>query len=61
LADWFRPAWDLDRGAAELVALFRDTGFTEEQFRGRKTVRLAQLKHLISADAVDAKLRWRRG
>jgi nucleoside-diphosphate-sugar epimerase len=60
LSDWFRPAWDLDRGAAELVALFRDVGFTEAQFRGRDTVRLAQLKHLISAEAIDATLRWRR-
>ncbi len=59
LRDWFRPAWDLDRGAAELVALFRQVGFTEAQFRGRNTVRLAQLKHLISAGAIDATLRWR--
>lgn len=60
LRDWFRPAWDLDRGAAEMVALFREVGFTEAQFRGRTTVRLAQLKHLMTAGAIDATLRWRR-
>jgi nucleoside-diphosphate-sugar epimerase len=60
LRDWFHPAWDLDRGAAELVALFRDVGFTEAQFRGRCTIRLAQLKHLTSAGAIDATLRWQR-
>jgi hypothetical protein len=60
LRDWFQPAWDLDRGAAELVRLFREVGFTEENFRGRTTIRLAQLKHLMSAGAIDTTLRWRR-
>jgi nucleoside-diphosphate-sugar epimerase len=60
LHEWFRPEWDLDRGAAELISLFRNVGFTEKQFRGRGTIRLARLKHLLSEGAIDASLRWRR-
>jgi nucleoside-diphosphate-sugar epimerase len=57
LRDWYRPEWTLDRGGAELVALFERTGFSEEQFRGRMTNRLPQLKHLIDQGRVDAELR----
>jgi nucleoside-diphosphate-sugar epimerase len=57
LRDWYRPEWTLDRGGAELVALFKRTGFTETQFRGRMTNRLPQLKHLIEAGRVDGELR----
>ncbi len=46
------------RGGAELVDLFRTTGFTEEQFRGRMTNRLSQLKHLTESGRLDAQLRW---
>lgn len=57
LKDWYRPEWTLDRGGAELVALFARIGFTEAQFRGRMTNRLPQLKHLIDQGRVDAELR----
>jgi nucleoside-diphosphate-sugar epimerase len=59
LSDWFKPEWDLDRGGAELVSFFKKAGFTEEDFRGRKTIRLAQLKHMMSEGRVDQKLRLR--
>lgn len=59
LKDWYRPSWNLDRGGAELVALFDRVGFTEEQFRGRMTNRLGQLKHLMDAGRLDSELRWR--
>ena len=58
LKDWYRPEWDLDRGGAELVDLFRRIGFTEEQFRGRTTNRLSQLNHLQESGRLDADLRW---
>jgi nucleoside-diphosphate-sugar epimerase len=57
LRDWYRPEWTLDRGGAELVALFERTGFTEAQFRGRMTNRLPQLKHLMDQGRVDTELR----
>lgn len=59
LAEWYQPSWTLERGAAELVSLFRDAGFTEADFRGRKTNRLAQLKALGDSSRLDAELRWR--
>lgn len=58
LRDWYKPEWDLDRGAAELVALFNRVNLQEEQFRGRTSVRLAQLKHLIAKGSLDTSLRW---
>ncbi len=58
LSAWYKPSWTLDRGGAELVALFRETGFTEADFRGRKTNRLAQLKHLAESSLIDSQLRW---
>jgi nucleoside-diphosphate-sugar epimerase len=58
LNEWYRPSWTLARGGSELVALFKATGFTEADFRGRKTNRLAQLKALGEAARLDAQLRW---
>jgi len=61
LKDWFKPEWNLDRGGAELVAKFREVGFTEAHFRGRTTTRLMQLKHLSESERIDATLRWNNG
>lgn len=58
LRDWYKPSWTLDRGGAELVEFFQRTGFTEQDFRGRKTTRLAQLKHLGDSGQIDTQLRW---
>jgi nucleoside-diphosphate-sugar epimerase len=58
LEPWFRPEWDLDRGGQELVQFFRDTGFTEQDYTGRKTIRLEQLKHLVATGALTPDLRW---
>jgi nucleoside-diphosphate-sugar epimerase len=57
LADYYKPEWDLDRGGKELVELFKKVSFTEADFRGRKTTRLAQLSYLQGIDIVDAKMR----
>jgi len=58
LAEWYQPAWDLDRGGADLVAFFRRTGFTERHFRGCTTNRLLQLRHLTESGRLDQTLRW---
>lgn len=58
LEPWFRPEWDLDRGGRELVQFFRDTGFTEQDYTGRRTIRLEQLKHLVATGALTMDLRW---
>jgi len=51
LKDYYRPEWDLDRGGKELVAFFNQVGFTEKEFRGRTTNRLAQLKHYMQNES----------
>jgi nucleoside-diphosphate-sugar epimerase len=49
LKNHYQPQWDLDRGGKELVAFFHQIGFTEREFRGRATNRLAQLKHFMQS------------
>ena len=61
LKDWYKPEWDLERGGAELVSLFKNVNLSEADFRGRKTIRLAQLKHLAAQGELDDTLRWRHG
>lgn len=58
LRGYYKPEWDLDRGASELVELFRRVDFTEERFRGRHHNRLKQIKHLIEWNKIDKNLRW---
>lgn len=60
LKDYFKPEWDLDRGGKELVEFFKKINFSEKDFRGRKTNRLAQLKYLIEKDKIDKKLFWQK-
>lgn len=59
LADYYKPNWSLDRGGAELVQLFKDVGFTEQDFRGEKTIRLAKLNNMTKAGKLDDSMRWR--
>lgn len=58
LKDYFKPEWDLDNGGKELVNFFKETNFTEEMFRGRKTLRLPQLKYLIDNGKIDKNFYW---
>ncbi len=57
LADHYKPEWDLDKGGKELVELFKKVSFTEADFRGRKTNRLAQLSYLQQSGEVNDKMR----
>ena len=59
LSDYYKPEWDLDMGGRELVAFFDDIGFSENQFRGRDTNRLAQLKHQINNNLVNSDFRYK--
>lgn len=56
LKDYYKPVWDLKRGGDELVALFDRVGFTEEDFRGRKCIRLLQLRWLHGQGKLDLSL-----
>lgn len=53
LKDYFKPQWNLDKGGKELVEFFDRVNFTEQQFRGRNTIRLQQLKHLNDSGKLD--------
>lgn len=57
LKDYFKPEWNLDRGGQELVEFFDRVGFTEEQFRGRNTIRLQQLKYLHETGKLSGSFR----
>ena len=59
LSDYYKPEWDLDMGGRELVTFFDDIGFSENQFRGRDTNRLAQLKHQINNNVVNSDFRYK--
>ena len=58
LKEYYKPEWDLDRGAKELVAFFKRVHFTEEQFRGRMCNRLKQIQYLQEDKKLDKDLRW---
>lgn len=58
LSDFYKPQWDLDRGAKELLELFKRTGFKESHFRGYHCNRLVQIKKLVNEHQLDGKLRW---
>ena len=57
LKDYYHPEWDLMRGGKELIEVFKQVNLTEEDFRGRKFIRINQLKHLIQENKVDGNLK----
>jgi nucleoside-diphosphate-sugar epimerase len=58
LKEYYKPEWNLDMGGKELVELFDRTKFTENQFRGKKTIRLKQLSYLNESDLINDTLRY---
>lgn len=58
LKDYFKPAWDLDKGGKELVDFFKVVKFTEKDFRGRMCNRLLQIKYLREQDRLNEDLFW---
>ncbi|MHA2292522.1 MAG: NAD-dependent epimerase/dehydratase family protein [Candidatus Hodarchaeales archaeon] len=58
LKDYYKPEWDLIRGGKELVDFFDKIGFTEEMFRGRSCIRLAQLKYLVKMNKINDQFYW---
>jgi nucleoside-diphosphate-sugar epimerase len=55
----FQPRWNVAAGAVELRDAYRAANLQLEDFKGRRYVRLAQLKHLLDAGELDGTLRWR--
>jgi nucleoside-diphosphate-sugar epimerase len=57
----FVPAWDLEKGVAEIHDAFRSCRLDKMLFESRHLVRLEQLKYLLKTARVDDRLRWREG
>jgi len=55
----FRCAWDVERGARELLDLFELVGFDEELYRWRGHTRIKQIKHLLGTRQIDGSFFWR--
>ena len=53
----FSPQWNAAFGAKDLYATLQETGFTSEELRSRRFVRIAQLKYLRNSGLVDQWLR----
>ena len=60
LGDHYKPMWNLEKGAAELLDFFKRINFSESEFRGPATNRLQAIKALISDGNLDNNLRWQK-
>ena len=58
LKDYYRPEWDLDRGAREMIGLFKKISFGGDDFRGDRTNRLLRMRRLLNTKQIDENLRW---
>jgi nucleoside-diphosphate-sugar epimerase len=54
----FECAWDAERGARQLKAVFERIGLTREMFESAPYTRLKELKHLRDTGQIDPQLRW---
>jgi nucleoside-diphosphate-sugar epimerase len=54
----YEPKWNAKRGAEQLFSAFQKNGFTIDDFKGKKYIRLSQLKYLINEKYLDDTLRW---
>ncbi len=56
LGKYYKPEWNLDKGADEMIEFFKRVNFTEKDFRGKKTNRIISLKEQINK-SLDEKLK----
>jgi len=59
LKDYYKPAWNLERGGQELVGFFKEINFNEKHFRGKDTIRLKQLSELKKSGIIDNTFRYK--
>ena len=55
----FETAWDAERGARQLKAVFERIGLTRGMFEAEPFTRLKELKHLRDTGQIDGKLHWK--
>tara|TARA_Y100000590_G_scaffold467417_1_gene646260 strand:- start:2519 stop:3547 length:1029 start_codon:yes stop_codon:yes gene_type:complete len=58
LGEYYKPKWNLDNGAKELIEYFKKIKFNEKDFKSKKCIRLKQLTHLIDNKLVTKDLKW---
>jgi nucleoside-diphosphate-sugar epimerase len=54
----FKPKWDLRKGAEQLYAALRSSGFGTEEFEGPRFQRIRHIKTLMSNGRLDDNLRF---
>jgi nucleoside-diphosphate-sugar epimerase len=57
LKDYYKPQWDIEKGAVDLMDFFKKVNFDIETFEGCKCVRLKALKKRIADGTLDDNLR----
>lgn len=57
LRNYYRPEWNILKGANELMRFYQTIGFNQETFAGEKTVRLKCLMKRIQDGSLDQDLR----
>jgi len=55
----FKPQWDARRGAQQLYEAYQKVGLKVEDVEGPRYMRINHIKQLLSANRLDATLRWR--
>ena len=55
----FQPRWTVAKGIEELASDMRRYGLSSEDFEGPRYVRLARVRELVAAGALDDGLRLR--
>jgi len=54
----FECAWDVERGAKELLDIFGKIGFTQDLYEFRGHTRIKQIKHLLDTQQIDDDFFW---
>ena len=57
LNEYYKPSWTLEKGGLELINFFNEINFTEKEFRGTKTNRIANIKEKLDTQ-LDNNLRY---
>ena len=59
LKDYYKPTWNLEKGALELLNFFKKTDYKEEDFIGTKTNRLNMLNYLLKNNKINEEFFWK--
>lgn len=57
LGDYYKPTWDIEQGARDLLTFYDEVGFDKETFESYKCNRLKCLKKLMDDKIIDSDLR----